>query len=113
MILDLSSPYCGDHRIPLTNWLFILSAVMESAEMTKDCNLRTPELSTNQCIFYPVKEEENEVLLCGPQSSSDNTGTEIFHNNMQANLQEKDIHSGVCDKYKALLKELYLIVSNL
>lgn len=69
---------------------------MESAETTKDCGI-TPELSTSQCIFYPVKEEENEVLLCGPQSGSEKTGTGISHNNMHTDLQEMDVHSGQLD----------------
>lgn len=29
-----------------------------------------PELSTRQCIFYPVKEEEREVLLGASQSNN-------------------------------------------
>lgn len=66
---------------------------MESAETTKDCGI-APELSTSQCIFYPVKEEEHEVLLCGPQSASEKTGTGISHNNMHTDLQEMDVHSG-------------------
>ncbi|XP_037836330.1 uncharacterized protein LOC108245979 isoform X2 [Kryptolebias marmoratus] len=35
--------------------------LIESAE-TRDCRV-TPEFNSNQCIFYPVKEEEREVLL--------------------------------------------------
>lgn len=72
--------------------MFILFAVMESADTTKDCGI-TPELSTSQCIFYPVKEEEKEVLLCGTQSSSENTGTGISHNDRHTDLQEMGIHS--------------------
>uniref|UniRef100_A0A8C6KLB4 C2H2-type domain-containing protein n=1 Tax=Nothobranchius furzeri TaxID=105023 RepID=A0A8C6KLB4_NOTFU len=36
--------------------------LIESMETTSSCRL-TPELNSNQCIFFPVKEEEREVLL--------------------------------------------------
>ncbi|XP_039974465.1 uncharacterized protein LOC120784601 isoform X2 [Xiphias gladius] len=42
--------------------------LMESGETTHDC-LVAPEFNTNQCIFYPVKEEEREVLLGATQTS--------------------------------------------
>ncbi|XP_028985160.1 uncharacterized protein LOC114843102 isoform X2 [Betta splendens] len=42
--------------------------IMESVDTTGDCCI-TPEFNTNQCIFYPVKEEEREVLL-GPAETS-------------------------------------------
>lgn len=42
-------------------------SVMESEEATKECRL-SPEFNTNQCIFYPVKEEEREVLLGAAQN---------------------------------------------
>ncbi|XP_071326730.1 zinc finger protein 576, tandem duplicate 1 isoform X2 [Trachinotus anak] len=41
--------------------------LMESGETTSDCRI-TPEFNTNQCIFYPVKEEEREVLLGDTQT---------------------------------------------
>lgn len=68
-----------------------LPAVVESAETTNDCRV-TPEFNTSQCIFYPVKEEEREVLVGGSQSSSENTATEMSHNAMQTELQETGIH---------------------
>uniref|UniRef100_A0A3P8TRK1 C2H2-type domain-containing protein n=1 Tax=Amphiprion percula TaxID=161767 RepID=A0A3P8TRK1_AMPPE len=43
-------------------------SVMDSEETTRDSRI-TPEFNTNQCIFYPVKEEEREVLLGAPQTS--------------------------------------------
>uniref|UniRef100_A0A1A7WF71 Zinc finger n=1 Tax=Iconisemion striatum TaxID=60296 RepID=A0A1A7WF71_9TELE len=42
--------------------------LIESMETTGSCRL-TPELNSNQCIFYPVKEEEREVLLGSTQAS--------------------------------------------
>ncbi|XP_029929160.1 zinc finger protein 576, tandem duplicate 1 isoform X2 [Myripristis murdjan] len=41
----------------------------ESEEMTRDSSM-APDFNTNQCIFYPVKEEEREVLLGASQSDS-------------------------------------------
>lgn len=40
-----------------------------------DCRV-TPEFNTNQCIFYPVKEEEREVLLGAAQTNNGNLTTE-------------------------------------
>uniref|UniRef100_A0A8C9Z406 C2H2-type domain-containing protein n=1 Tax=Sander lucioperca TaxID=283035 RepID=A0A8C9Z406_SANLU len=48
---------------------FLLS-VMESGETTRKEGCVTPEFNTNQCIFYPVKEEEREVLLGAVQTNS-------------------------------------------
>ncbi|XP_070767983.1 zinc finger protein 576, tandem duplicate 1 [Enoplosus armatus] len=47
------------------------SPLTESGETTRDCRV-TPEFNTNQCIFYPVKEEEREVLLEAAQTNSGN-----------------------------------------
>uniref|UniRef100_A0A8C4FA84 Zinc finger protein 576, tandem duplicate 1 n=1 Tax=Dicentrarchus labrax TaxID=13489 RepID=A0A8C4FA84_DICLA len=49
---------------------FLLS-VMESVETTRHCRV-TPEFNTDQCIFYPVKEEEREVLLGDAQTNNGN-----------------------------------------
>lgn len=46
----------------------LVFSVMESVETTRDCCI-TPEFNTNQCIFYPVKEEEREVLLGATHTS--------------------------------------------
>uniref|UniRef100_A0A3B4XW92 Uncharacterized LOC111664964 n=1 Tax=Seriola lalandi dorsalis TaxID=1841481 RepID=A0A3B4XW92_SERLL len=46
----------------------LLFSVMESVDTISDCYV-TPEFNTNQCIFYPVKEEEREVLLGDTQIS--------------------------------------------
>lgn len=92
---DLKKPFSTSVRIHPT--LFItcvcfLPAVVESAETPRDCRV-TPEFNTSQCIFYPVKEEEREVLVGGSQSSGENTATEMSHNAMQTELQETGIHS--------------------
>ncbi|XP_072250572.1 zinc finger protein 576, tandem duplicate 1 isoform X2 [Leuresthes tenuis] len=42
--------------------------LMETEETTRDCRV-SPESNTSQCIFYPVKEEEREVLLGAPQNN--------------------------------------------
>ncbi|XP_026149912.1 zinc finger protein 576, tandem duplicate 1 isoform X2 [Mastacembelus armatus] len=47
--------------------------LMETGETSRDCSV-TPEFNTNQCIFYPVKEEEREVLL-GPAQTSRGSST--------------------------------------
>lgn len=46
---------------------------MESGETNRECCV-APEFSANQCIFYPVKEEEREVLL-GPAQTSGGSST--------------------------------------
>lgn len=87
-------PYCGDNRIlNPSGCLCFLNAATESVETTKDCGV-TPELNTGQCIFYPVKEEEREVLLSGPQSSRENADMGTSHNDTQTDLQEMEIHPG-------------------
>jgi len=45
-----------------------LFSVTETEETTRDCRV-FPEFNTSQCIFYPVKEEEREVLLGAPQNN--------------------------------------------
>ncbi|KAM4580703.1 zinc finger protein 576, tandem duplicate 1 isoform 2-T3 [Odontesthes bonariensis] len=40
----------------------------ETEETTGDCRV-SPEFNSSQCIFYPVKEEEREVLLGAPQNN--------------------------------------------
>lgn len=67
--------------------------VIESGETTSDCHV-TSEFSTSQCIFYPVKEEEREVLLGAAQTNSDlTTGTstdamQTEHQTTECNLGE-------------------------
>lgn len=45
--------------------------VIDSGETTRDCHM-TPEFNSSQCIFYPVKEEEREVLVGAAPTSSEN-----------------------------------------
>ncbi|XP_034731245.1 uncharacterized protein LOC117946885 isoform X2 [Etheostoma cragini] len=53
------------------------SPLMENVETTRKEGCVTPEFYTSQCIFYPVKEEEREVLLGAVQTNSGDliTGT--------------------------------------
>lgn len=44
---------------------------MENVDLGQDCPL-TPDFNTSTCIFYPVKEEEREVLV-GPSQTSGGT----------------------------------------
>lgn len=53
-----------------SQFLFMFS-VTENAETARDC--RAP---SNQCIFYPVKEEEREVLLGTSTGSSSPEGSD-------------------------------------
>ncbi|XP_042346599.1 uncharacterized protein LOC121946192 [Plectropomus leopardus] len=50
------------------------SPLMESGEIASDCCI-TPEFNTNQCIFYPVKEEDREVLVGAAPTNSGNLST--------------------------------------
>lgn len=87
---DLKKPFSTCVRIHPTLFIMcvcFLPAVVECAETTRDCRV-TPEFNTSQCIFYPVKEEEREVLVGGSQSSSEKTATEMSHNAMQTELHE-------------------------
>lgn len=49
---------------------FVFS-VTENPETTRDCSI-----ASNQCIFYPVKEEEREVLLGTSTGSSTPEGSD-------------------------------------
>lgn len=71
----------------------VLLTVMESAETTRDCRV-TPEFNTSQCIFYPVKEEEREVLLGASQTNSGDLTTETSSNALQTELQATDSNLG-------------------
>ncbi|KAF0045266.1 hypothetical protein F2P81_001795 [Scophthalmus maximus] len=61
---------------------------MQSGE-TSDCCI-TPEFNTNQCIFYPVKEEEREVLLGATQTSRQSLDHEVSGAAHQTELQCAD-----------------------
>ncbi|XP_074510110.1 zinc finger protein 576, tandem duplicate 1 isoform X1 [Sebastes fasciatus] len=67
------------------------SPLMESGETTMDEGCVTPEFNTNQCIFYPVKEEEREVLLGAVQTNSGSLTTDApqtEHTATDSNLNE-------------------------
>eukprot|EP00066_Takifugu_rubripes_P014596 XP_011603862.1 PREDICTED: uncharacterized protein LOC105416677 isoform X2 [Takifugu rubripes] len=51
------------------------SPFVEHVDLGQDCPL-TPDFHTSTCIFYPVKEEEREVLL-GPSHTSSRTEKSI------------------------------------
>ncbi|KAG7242198.1 hypothetical protein INR49_024244, partial [Caranx melampygus] len=60
--------------------------IMQSGETMNDCRI-SPEFNTNQCIFYPVKEEEREVLLGDTQSSRESLTPERSSAINQTELQ--------------------------
>lgn len=65
----------------------VLLTVMERAETT-------PEVNTSQCIFYPVKEEEREVLLGASRTNSGDLTTGTSSNALQTELQATDSNLG-------------------
>ncbi|XP_068999135.1 zinc finger protein 576, tandem duplicate 1 isoform X2 [Embiotoca jacksoni] len=71
-----------------------VSPLTESEETTRDCRI-TPEFNTNQCIFYPVKEEDREVLLGAAQTSRGSLTPEESGNANQTEHQTAD-----CDIYE-------------
>ncbi|XP_008284095.1 zinc finger protein 576, tandem duplicate 1 [Stegastes partitus] len=73
-----------------------VTPLMESEETTQDCRI-TPEFNTNQCIFYPVKEEEREVLLGAPQTS---TGSLTQEGSSDANQTEHQAAAADCDMHE-------------
>ncbi|XP_068592545.1 zinc finger protein 576, tandem duplicate 1 [Cebidichthys violaceus] len=73
------------------------SPLMESGETTRDEGCITPEFNTNQCIFYPVKEEEREVLLGAVQTNGGNLPTGASSDAQQTEHQETDSNSTVAD----------------
>ncbi|XP_020511873.2 uncharacterized protein [Labrus bergylta] len=64
------------------------SPVMNRGE-TRDGHV-TPEFSTNQCIFYPVKEEEREVLVGAAQTNNEDLSTGSSSETQQTELQATD-----------------------
>uniref|UniRef100_A0A3B3V7S6 Zinc finger protein 420-like n=1 Tax=Poecilia latipinna TaxID=48699 RepID=A0A3B3V7S6_9TELE len=50
-------------------------SVTEDGETTRDSSV-TPDFNSNQCIFYPVKEEEREVLLGATQTITESSTPE-------------------------------------
>ncbi|KAM6995343.1 zinc finger protein 576, tandem duplicate 1 [Tautogolabrus adspersus] len=64
------------------------SPVMNSGE-TRDGHV-IPEFSTNQCIFYPVKEEEREVLVGAAQTNNEDLSTGSSSETQQTEHQATD-----------------------
>ncbi|XP_067365870.1 uncharacterized protein [Channa argus] len=62
---------------------------IESEGTSRDCCV-SPEFNTNQCIFYPVKEEEREVLLGAAQTCGGSLSPEGFSDVLQTDLQAVD-----------------------
>ena len=50
----------------------------------------TPDFNANQCIFYPVKEEEREVLLGATQTNNGSLTTEASTDAQQTEDQTAD-----------------------
>lgn len=71
-----------------SNVFGLVFSAMQSGE-TSDCCI-TPEFNTNQCIFYPVKEEEREVLLGATQTSRQSLDHEVSGAAHQTELQCAD-----------------------
>ncbi|XP_022063117.2 uncharacterized protein LOC110960255 [Acanthochromis polyacanthus] len=72
-----------------------VTPLVDSEETTRDSRI-TPEFNTNQCIFYPVKEEEREVLLGAPQTSRGSSTPEEPGDANQTEHQtpDCDMHEG-------------------
>ncbi|KAK1895669.1 Zinc finger protein 398 [Dissostichus eleginoides] len=72
------------------------SPLIESEETAMDESCVTPpEFNTNQCIFYPVKEEEREFLL-GAQTNSGNSTTGAFCDAQQTEQHVTDNSNEGC-----------------
>ncbi|XP_008430569.1 zinc finger protein 576, tandem duplicate 1 [Poecilia reticulata] len=66
----------------------------EDGETTKDSSV-TPDFNSNQCIFYPVKEEEREVLLGVTQTITESSTPEG-----SANANPTEYQSADCNAYE-------------
>ncbi|XP_034553574.1 uncharacterized protein LOC117822775 [Notolabrus celidotus] len=64
------------------------SSMINSGATTRDCNV-PPEFNSNQCIFYPVKEEEREVPVGAAQTSSENVSIGSSNNVQHTEYQAK------------------------
>ncbi|XP_051261469.1 uncharacterized protein LOC127366520 [Dicentrarchus labrax] len=69
------------------------SPLMESVETTRHCRV-TPEFNTDQCIFYPVKEEEREVLLGDAQTNNGNLTKATSSDVLQTEHIATDLNEG-------------------
>uniref|UniRef100_A0A3P9ID54 C2H2-type domain-containing protein n=1 Tax=Oryzias latipes TaxID=8090 RepID=A0A3P9ID54_ORYLA len=58
---------------------------------------RSPEFNTKQCIFYPVKEEERELLLASAQTNADTLSLEGFSDGAPAEHQPAEYGASFSD----------------
>ncbi|XP_041649912.1 uncharacterized protein LOC121513945 isoform X2 [Cheilinus undulatus] len=65
------------------------SPSLNSVDTTRDCHT-TPEFNANQCIFYPVKQEEREVLLGAAQTDNEDLSTSLSGDAQQTEHQTTD-----------------------
>ncbi|KAI3360446.1 hypothetical protein L3Q82_002341 [Scortum barcoo] len=65
------------------------SSLMDNGETARDCHV-IPEFNTNQCIFYPVKEEEREVLLGAAQTNNGTLTSGVSNDAPQTEHQTTD-----------------------
>lgn len=79
---------------------------MEISETDRVCGV-TPDFNTSQCIFYPVKEEEREVLLGAAETNPGRLSTQASvdvqqtqHHTADTSLREF-LFSCVCSVHKA------------
>ncbi|KAM9723891.1 zinc finger protein 576, tandem duplicate 1 isoform 2-T2 [Menidia menidia] len=66
--------------------------LMETDDATGDCRV-TPEFNSSQCIFYPVKEEEKEVMLETTQLNR-STPSDTAHDTSRTGDQTPDQDAG-------------------
>ncbi|XP_068614648.1 zinc finger protein 576, tandem duplicate 1 [Brachionichthys hirsutus] len=65
------------------------SPLIDGGETIRDSH-SSPEFNSSQCIFYPVKQEEREVLLGSSQSIDENTTTGTSSDIMLTDHQDTD-----------------------
>ena len=81
--------------------------VIESGETTSDCHV-SPEFNTSQCIFYPVKEEEREVLLGAAQTNSGDLTTGTSTDAMQTEHQVTECDLGESLSFPVIIPSIFM-----
>uniref|UniRef100_A0A3Q2QD95 Uncharacterized LOC105932503 n=1 Tax=Fundulus heteroclitus TaxID=8078 RepID=A0A3Q2QD95_FUNHE len=81
----------AEHRSVSHGFGFLFSAT-ENGETAKDCRL-PPDFNSNQCIFYPVKVEEREVLLGASHTSTGSSSPDGSGNAEPSDLQSADCNA--------------------
>uniref|UniRef100_A0A3B3YZW4 C2H2-type domain-containing protein n=1 Tax=Poecilia mexicana TaxID=48701 RepID=A0A3B3YZW4_9TELE len=82
-------------------------SVTEDGETTRDSSV-TPDFNSNQCIFYPVKEEEREVLLGATQTITESSTPEG-----SVNVNPTEYQSADCNAREYLQKNNHLFFFSL